>query len=347
MKGGGRPVLAACLCGDKMRRGGVGAGVARLSVIVGCGLLLAHCGQAPGRLDPKYGVSASPRLVGPGEPVPKGGGYYRVGKPYTIAGKTYEPEDNPRYSAEGMASWYGDDFHGRATANGEVYDMSSISAAHPTLPIPSYARVTNISNGKSIIVRVNDRGPYHANRLIDVSVRTAKLLGFHDRGVTRVRVDYVGRASLGGSDDTKLAATLRTGTPAPGPSEVRVAASRPFLPQSAEPVHVPVPGGRPFELGQHQEQAEAPVRSVRRPASTETAAVARQPIAPVSGSASRTAPGRAAPQTAEGDQWERGFAARFAPANQMPAPPAANSPVSAFTGSAPANGAIVSGRGLY
>jgi rare lipoprotein A len=246
-----------------------------------------------------------------------------------------------------LASWYGDDFHGRATANGEVYDMSSISAAHPTLPIPSYARVTNISNGKSIIVRVNDRGPYHANRLIDVSVRTAKLLGFYDRGLTRVRVDYVGRASLGGSDDTKLVATLRTGTPAPGPSEVRVAASRPFLPQSAEPNHVPVPGGRPFELGQHQGQAEVAARGGRRPAQIETAATSRQPIAPASAaSASRIAPGRA-PQTAEADQWERGFAARFAPANQLPTPPAANSPVSAFTGSAPANGAIVSGRGLY
>ena len=99
--------------------------------------------------------------------------------------------------------------------------MTSISAAHPTLPIPSYARVTNLSNHKSIIVRVNDRGPYHADRLIDVSVRTAKLLGFYDNGVTRVRVDYVGRAALEGSDDTKLVATLRSGVPAPGPSEIQ------------------------------------------------------------------------------------------------------------------------------
>ena len=119
------------------------------------------------------------------------------------------PEENASYSAEGLASWYGEDFHGRATANGEVYDMTSISAAHPTLPIPSYVRVTNLANQRSIIVRVNDRGPYHANRVIDVSVRTAKLLGFYDNGVTRVRVDYVGRAALEGSDDTRLAATLR------------------------------------------------------------------------------------------------------------------------------------------
>src|SRR4029077_533783 len=167
------------------------------------------------------------------------------------AGKTYEPEENANYSAEGLASWYGEDFHGRATANGEIYDMASITAAHPTMPIPSYARVTNLSNRKSIIVRVNDRGPYHANRLIDVSVRTAKLLGFYDRGITRVRVDYVGRAAIEGSDDTKLAATLRTGTPAPGSSEVRLASAQPFVPQSAMPRHetVPVPPDRPFELG--------------------------------------------------------------------------------------------------
>jgi rare lipoprotein A len=287
-------------------------------------------------------------VVALGEPVPKGGGYYRVGKPYTIDGQTYEPEENPSYTAEGLASWYGDDFHGRATANGEVFDMASISAAHPTLPIPSYARVTNLRNGKSIIVRVNDRGPYHAGRVIDVSVRTAKLLEFYNRGVTRVRVDYVGRASLGGSDDAKLAATLRTGTPAPGPSEVRVAASRPFLPQP-EPTHVPIPGGRPFELGQHEGQVEASARG-RRPAPTETAAVTRQPIAPVASPGSRAAaapPAGKATPTAEADQWERGFASRFAPANQLPTPPAANSPVSAFTGPAPANGAIVSGRGLY
>src|SRR5690606_21561311 len=116
----------------------------------------------------KYGVSASPRVVELGQPVPKGGGTYRVGKPYTVGGRTYTPQENNRYTAEGIASWYGRASHGRLTANGEVYDMDSISAAHPTLPIPSYARVTNLNNKRSIIVRVNDRGPYHANRVIDV-----------------------------------------------------------------------------------------------------------------------------------------------------------------------------------
>src|SRR4029079_9057264 len=159
-----------------MGRGGGGAGLtpaARLVAAGGLCLVLAQCGQAPGRLDPKYGVSASLRVVQLGQPVPKGGGFYRVGKPYTIGGLTYSPEDNREYRAEGIASWYGEDFHGRRTANGEIFDMDSISAAHPTLPIPSYARVTTLNNHRSIIVRVNDRGPYHQGRLIDVSVRTA------------------------------------------------------------------------------------------------------------------------------------------------------------------------------
>src|SRR4051812_27489447 len=303
--------------------GGVAAGlglIARIGAVGGCCILLAQCGQSPnGRFDPKYGVSSSPRLVAFGEPVPKGGGSYRVGKPYTIGGRTYEPQENTSYTAEGLASWYGEDFHGRATANGEVYDMASISAAHPTLPIPSYARVTNLGNQKSIIVRVNDRGPYHADRLIDVSVRTARLLGFYDRGVTKVRVEYVGRAALEGSDDTKLAATLRSGTPAPGPSEVRVASSRPFLPQTPEPVRgaVPMPTDRPYELG-HDETTSRIAQ--RQP--TAVAAISRQPIAPVTAQP-RTVeamapnpnakPGaKPASKAAESDEWERGFASRFA-----------------------------------
>jgi rare lipoprotein A len=227
--------LLACF-GGMMRRYWVGAGlVARVAVIAGCGLALAHCGRAPGSVDPKYGVSASPRVVRLGDPVPKGGGYYRVGQPYMVAGRTYTPEENPNYSAEGLASWYGEDFHGRLTANREVYDMNSISAAHPTLPIPSYARVTNLGNGRSVVVRINDRGPYHQGRVIDVSAGAAQLLGFHDKGTARVRVDYVGRASLEGSDDAKLAATLRRGAPPPGPLEAPVASARPSgKPRQAE-----------------------------------------------------------------------------------------------------------------
>ena len=160
-------------------------------------------------------------MVGPGEPVPKGGGTYRVGSPYVVGGQTYFPQDDPHYRAEGLASWYGDDFHGRYTANGEIFDNDGISAAHPTLPLPSYVRVTNLTNGHSIIVRVNDRGPYAHNRIIDVSTRAAHLLGFYNRGTVPVRVEYVGRAPLEGSDDRILEATLRDHEPAPAPWNVQ------------------------------------------------------------------------------------------------------------------------------
>src|SRR6476660_8846767 len=230
---------------------------ARGAVAVATCLLLANCASSDkfaSRVDPKYGVSSSPRVVGFGDPVPKGGGTYRVGKPYTVADRVYVPEEDPNYREEGMASWYGDDFHGRLTANGEVFDMNSLTAAHPTLPIPSYARVTNLRNGKSLIVRVNDRGPYHGNRLIDVSNKAAELLEFKSNGVARVRVEYVARAPLEGSDDRQLLATLRTGVPAPSPSLVRVASARPFVPEipsSGRPIRgeIPLPEGRPYDLG--------------------------------------------------------------------------------------------------
>lgn len=167
-----------------------------------------------GQIDPRYGVRPSPRLYADGEEVPKGGGAYMVGKPYKIAGRTYYPSEKP-YSAVGTASWYGSDFHGRRTANGEVFDRASISAAHPTMPLPSYARVTNLRNDRSMVVRVNDRGPYHGGRVMDVSQRVAEALDFHGVGTTRVKVDWIGRADLEGDDDAKLLATLRDdGAPA-------------------------------------------------------------------------------------------------------------------------------------
>src|SRR5579864_3573267 len=216
-----------------------------LAAVAACGVL-ANCSSSGtfSRVDPRYGVSSSPRVVAFGEPVPKGGGTYRVGKPYVVAGRVYVPEEDANYREEGLASWYGDDFHGRQTANGEVFDMTSLSAAHPTLPMPCYARVTNLANGKSLIVRVNDRGPYRDNRVMDVSSRAADLLEFKGNGVARVRVEYVGRAPLEGSDDRALMATLRTGVPAPAPSLVRVASAHPFvpeLPSASHPIRGEVP----------------------------------------------------------------------------------------------------------
>jgi rare lipoprotein A len=198
----------------------------RWGALAACTVLLAGCASqsttAPGRsaggryFDPILGVWASPRMVDDGQAVPHGGGGFLVGRPYTIGGHLYVPNANPQgYVAVGTASWYGDAFHGRRTANGEIFDKGSISAAHPTLPLPSLVRVTNLGNGRSLIVRVNDRGPYHGGRVMDVSQRVAEALEFKNAGTGRIRIEYVGRASLAGSDDAQLLATLSTdGRPA-------------------------------------------------------------------------------------------------------------------------------------
>src|SRR5690606_24366816 len=123
------------------------------------------------------------------------------------------------YSAEGAASWYGDAFHGRLTANGEVYDMTHLTAAHPTLPLPSYARVTNLKNNSSVIVRINDRGPFERGRLIDLSKRAAEMLDYKHSGTAKVRVEYVGPAPLHGQDDAFLMASYKPGGAAPDPSD--------------------------------------------------------------------------------------------------------------------------------
>lgn len=242
-------------------------------------LAIAGCSgvnQLTSKIDPKYGVSASPRVVADGEAIPKGTGAYRVGKPYKIAGRTYVPAENPDYKAIGIASWYGDAFHGRRTANGEVFDRTAVSAAHPTLPMPSYVRVTNLRNNKSIIVRVNDRGPYHQDRIIDVSHRTADLLGFQANGIARVKVEYVGQAPIEGSDDRVLTASLRDDAPAelPSNSAIMVASAKPFVPSLARPVpatasgdDVPMPSQRPYDLGHELDREVASASAAQMPAS--------------------------------------------------------------------------------
>ena len=191
--------------------------ILRIGSCIILAVFAASCAQnnkkfasAGNKFPPSVYGPASPRVVADGEPVPKGGGSYMVGKPYTVAGKTYYPSESPNYSAIGLASWYGSDFHGRKTANGEVFDSASISAAHPTMPLPSYARVTNLRNQRSIIVRVNDRGPYHGGRVMDVSEKVAEALKFRNVGTTKIKVDYISRAGLSGSDDGMLLASLRT-----------------------------------------------------------------------------------------------------------------------------------------
>jgi len=142
-------------------------------------LLLAACGTSGGR----HGPPAEP----PGPIVDQ----QKVGRPYQVAGVWYYPQQDRDYDETGIASWYGPNFHGQTTASGEAFDMNALTAAHPTLPLPSRVRVTNLENGRSLMLRVNDRGPFARDRIIDVSRRAAQLLGFAGDGTARVRVQLV------------------------------------------------------------------------------------------------------------------------------------------------------------
>lgn len=122
-------------------------------------------------------------------------GIYKIGTPYEINGTTYYPKEDYSYKEEGISSWYGPDFHAGKTANGETYDMYALTAAHRTLPLPSIVKVTNLENGKSLVLRVNDRGPFVKNRIIDVSKKAARILGFHRKGTTKVRVELMEKES--------------------------------------------------------------------------------------------------------------------------------------------------------
>jgi len=206
-------------------------------------------------------------------------GSYKIGRPYQLNGRTYVPSEDPNYRAEGIASWYGPDFHGRPTANGEIFDMNGISGAHPTLPMPSYLRVTNLANGRSIIVRLNDRGPYAQERVVDLSIGAAKALDFYAQGLARVRIEYVGRAPLTGGDDRMLLATLRHGSPAPSPSLARVAAAKPFaLPSSNQTSS----GEAERSLALGTPSARAPQRAPAQDGPA-TRSVVRAPGAPTAG----------------------------------------------------------------
>ena len=140
-------------------------------------------------------------------------GYYKIGNPYQVAGLWYYPKEDYSYKEIGVASWYGPDFHNGITANGEMYDMHALTAAHRTLPLPSVVRVTNLQNGRSLVLRVNDRGPFVNNRVIDVSMRAAQMLGFKDQGTTQVQVEILPEESkklkeelLASAEQTVLAA---------------------------------------------------------------------------------------------------------------------------------------------
>jgi len=142
------------------------------------------------------GCVTTPETPEPRVSPPPNAGTYRVGKPYQIGGQWYYPREQPDYDETGIASWYGPGFYGNLTADGELFTAQDLTAAHKTLPMPVNVRVTNLENGRSLILRVNDRGPFAQGRILDVSERAAKLLGFFEKGIARVRVQYVARADL-------------------------------------------------------------------------------------------------------------------------------------------------------
>ena len=168
---------------------------APLVLFVGLTSACSSGGPAPSRPSTGLALDRPSRLNPPPQPSP-GAGTYKIGNPYKIGTQWYVPREQPSYDAVGIASWYGHDFHGRSTANGEIYDMHALTAAHPTLPLPSHVRVENVATGRSIIVRVNDRGPFVSGRIIDLSHAAATALGFTSRGLAEVRVTYVGRAPI-------------------------------------------------------------------------------------------------------------------------------------------------------
>jgi rare lipoprotein A len=239
----------------------------RIPLLKGCGMLLAvvllyGCGSTSERPKARIDSALPPSVRG-----------YKVGKPYQVKGVWYYPRVDYDYAEVGVASWYGPGFHGRPTANGEEYDMNDLTAAHRTLPMPSIVRVTNLENGRSIKLRVNDRGPFVGERIIDVSRRGAQLLGFYGNGTARVRVDIV-------ADESKqLAAALGV------PVDTAVAEHRTEQPVTEVASAYEVPSGEPFQPQPEpplQQQPEAEIGQV---------AMAYAPVAVLPEAANESYPG--------------------------------------------------------
>lgn len=229
-----------------------------LGLLALLGPLLAACASNPhhGRgifSSKEFGVPASRRVTNNPNP-PHGGGIAMVGDPYKVHGQWYRPKANPvGYDVKGVASWYGWDFHGRLTANGEIFSANAITGGSPDLPLPSYARVTNLDNGRSLLVRFNDRGPYMAGRVVDLSERAATLLGYADTGTAHVRVQYVSAAPLNGDDTNFLMASLNQSAPI-GRPETRLAS---LEPNDIRPLAAPQPRSTPLFAARPQTRPAA------------------------------------------------------------------------------------------
>lgn len=222
-----------------------------LVVVLLGGASLAACATSQPRYAAKHPVDGPT----PGQ-LPNGaGGRYKLGAPYEVGGVWYAPKEEPNYDQEGTATWYGTGYHLKATANGEVFDQFALSAAHTTLPLPSIVEVTNLDNGRTAQVRVNDRGPFKGGAIIDVSQAAARQLGFEQQGQARVRVRYVGPAPLGAPD-----AGLRYSAYTPSPTP---AAQPPSGPSAYVGLPPPVSAPGPVASG-----PLAPVAGALPPATT-------------------------------------------------------------------------------
>lgn len=194
--------------------------------------------------------------------------HYKVGKPYKINGRWYRPAHDPDYDEIGVASWYGPQFHGRKTANGEIFDMNLLSAAHTTLPMPSMAEVENLENGRRVTVRVNDRGPFAGDRMIDLSREAARRLGFEKQGLARVRVRYLGPAPLRAqapsnqADATRYAAYAAQKHPQRRTQATHMATAMPVAAQPAATVFETAP---PPQIIKANLEVETPAARVVEP----------------------------------------------------------------------------------
>ena len=204
------------------------------------------------------------------------GGTYKVGKPYQVDGIWYYPKENPDYDETGIASWYGEPFHGRRTANGETYDMNQVTAAHKTLPLPTMVRVTNLDNGRSLVVRVNDRGPFVHGRIIDLSRRSAQLLGFQRKGTAKIRVQAIGDDGSGGRRIAKPDTPLEERNAAAAAPQTGVQAESLPPPQGAEQA----PATPTRRLPQPISNTSDPVRIASADPAAGSSSVIQQPVAP-------------------------------------------------------------------
>lgn len=234
----------------------------RLAILALAGLLVAACADR-GRSSPTSSTQPSSTVT---TSAAKAKGSYKIGNPYQVAGIWYYPKEDPTYDETGIASWYGPGFHGKQTANGESYDQNELTAAHQTLPMPTFVRVTNLENGRSIVVRINDRGPFVNGRIIDMTRRGAQLLGFIGQGTARVRVQIVPGGGPEGDQP------LPPSAPGTGDMPIQVAAQSSKGAVTAE--SLPPPPGARGQAG----ASPGPAAPAQPPATQVIGAAGAQPI---------------------------------------------------------------------